>query len=395
VLLAAPPLSRPVVNVLGSVFARPFGAVGRLARTNATRNPRRTAATAFALTLGLMLVSVIGVFGSSAKTSVDALVDTGVKADFMLSGPPMFGVPLDAADKVRDVDGVVEVVAAHTMQAEIDDSFEYGTAVSGPVEDVLSLEMSAGTSRVSGNELLVSESQASERGWEVGTTVPLTSRDGETVDTEITGIYADNQLIGPWLASPELYDRFTPESSRSAAVVLINTADGADPEAVRSGLEEAAKQYVIVQVLDREQFKGEQAQQIDMLLAILYGLLALAVVIAILGIVNTLALSVVERRREIGMLRAVGMQRAQVRRTIYIESLLIAVFGAVVGLVLGLVFGWAFVRTLADQGLDRISVPWSQVVGMLIGSGVVGVLAALWPGHRAAKTPPLEAIADV
>ncbi len=157
----------------------------------------------------------------------------------------------------------------------------------------------------------------------------------------------------------------------------------------------ATDPFVVVQVQDREQFKGAQGQQIDMLLSVLYGLLALAVVIAILGIVNTLALSVVERRREIGMLRAVGMQRAQVRRTIYLESVLIAVFGALVGVLLGVVFGWGFVRTLADQGLDQISVPWGQVLAMLIGSGVVGVLAALWPASRAARTKPLEAISDM
>lgn len=396
VLLAAPALSRPVVKVLGAVFARPFGAVGRLARTNATRNPRRTAATAFALTLGLMLVSVIGVFGSSAKASVDALVDTGVKAEFVLTGPPMFGLPIAAENAARGVDGVVEVVSSHGVQATIDDEAAYGTAVTGgAIQDVLSLEMKEGTDAITGDQMVVSETAASDNGWQIGATVPLTSMDGETVETSVVGIYADNQLIGPWIISNELYEQFTPVSSRSAQVVLVNTADGADPEAVRVGLEDATKDLVIVQVMDRDQFKGQQAQQIDMLLAILYGLLALAVVIAILGIVNTLALSVVERRREIGMLRAVGMQRAQVRRTIYIESLLIAVFGAVVGLVLGLVFGWAFVSTLADQGLDRISVPWGQVVGMLIGSGVVGVLAALWPGHRAAKTPPLEAIADM
>lgn len=121
VLFAAPALSRPVVKVLGAVFARPFGAVGRLARTNATRNPRRTAATAFALTLGLMLVSVIGVFGSSAKASVDALVDTGVKSEFVLTGPPMFGLPIAAEDAARGVDGVVEVVSSHGVQATIDD----------------------------------------------------------------------------------------------------------------------------------------------------------------------------------------------------------------------------------------------------------------------------------
>jgi putative ABC transport system permease protein len=127
-------------------------------------------------------------------------------------------------------------------------------------------------------------------------------------------------------------------------------------------------------------------------LGLLYGLLGLAIVIAILGIINTLALSVVERRREIGMLRAVGMQRKQVRRTIYLESLLIAVFGAVLGLVLGLSYGSLFTRTLRSQGLDKLSVPWGQAVAFLVVAGVVGVLAALWPGIRAARTRPLEAI---
>lgn len=312
VLLAAPALSRPVVKVLGAVFARPFGAVGRLARTNATRNPRRTAATAFALTLGLMLVSVIGVFGSSAKASVDALVDTGVKAEFVLTGPPMFGLPIAAENAARGVDGVVEVVSSHGVQATIDDEAAYGSAVTGgAIQDVLSLEMKEGTDAITGDQMVVSETAASDNGWQIGATVPLTSMDGETVETSVVGIYADNQLIGPWIISNELYEQFTPVSSRSAQVVLVNTADGADPEAVRVGLEDATKDLVIVQVMDRDQFKGQQAQQIDMLLAILYGLLALAVVIAILGIVNTLALSVVERRREIGMLRAVGMQRAR------------------------------------------------------------------------------------
>ena len=393
VLFAAPALSRPVVNALGAVFARPFGAIGRLARTNATRNPRRTAATAFALTLGLMLVSVIGVFGSSAKASVDALVDNGVEADFMLTGPQMFGVPAPAAEAVRTVDGVEEVVPVYGVQAQIDQDFEFGAAAGGPLQDVLDLAITAGTVDVTGDQILVSASAAAERGWEVGATVPLTSRDGDTVETTVAGIFEDNQLIGPWVISQQLFEQFTPPTSRTALVVLMNTVD--ESEAVRTSIQDAVKEFVVVQVLDREQFKGQQAQQIDMLLAILYGLLALAVVIAILGIVNTLALSVVERRREIGMLRAVGMQRSQVRRTIYLESLLIAVFGAVVGVVLGLAFGWAFVRTLADQGLDIISVPWSQVVGMLVASGIIGVIAALWPGQRAAKTPPLEAISDM
>ena len=136
----------------------------------------------------------------------------------------------------------------------------------------------------------------------------------------------------------------------------------------------------------RDGFKGTVAGQVNGLIGVVYGLLALAIVIAVLGIINTLALSVVERRREIGMLRAVGMQRVQVRRTIYLESLLISVFGAVLGLGLGIGFGALFTRSLSSQGLTRISVPWSQSSLFLVLAAVVGVLAALWPGIRAART---------
>lgn len=395
VLLAAPALSRPIVGGLGAVFAKPFGPVGRLARTNAVRNPKRTAATAFALTLGLMLVSVIGVFGASAKSSVNSLVDKGVEADFVLTGPQGIGVPAGAAGAASRVDGVAEAVSLHGVAAKIDDEDVFGTALSGSPDGVLDYTMKEGSASVGGTDMMVSETEAADHGWQMGTPVTLTDRDGEQTTVTVTGIYEDNQLLGPWMVSDEVYREMTPANMRAEWAVLIKATPGADLNAMATDLATATDPFVVVQVQDREQFKGAQGQQIDMLLSVLYGLLALAVVIAILGIVNTLALSVVERRREIGMLRAVGMQRAQVRRTIYLESVLIAVFGALVGVVLGVVFGWGFVRTLADQGLDQISVPWGQVIAMLIGSGIVGVLAALWPASRAAKTKPLEAISDM
>jgi len=395
VLLAAPALSRPIVGGLGAVFAKPFGPVGRLARTNAVRNPKRTAATAFALTLGLMLVSVIGVFGASAKSSVNSLVDKGVEADFVLTGPQGIGVPAGAAGAAGRVDGVAEAVSLHGVAAKIDDEDVFGTALSGSPDGVLDYTMKEGSASVGGTDMMVSETEAADHGWQMGTPVTLTDRDGEQTTVTVTGIYEDNQLLGPWMVSDEVYREMTPANMRAEWAVLIKATPGADLNAMATDLATATDPFVVVQVQDREQFKGAQGQQIDMLLSVLYGLLALAVVIAILGIVNTLALSVVERRREIGMLRAVGMQRAQVRRTIYLESVLIAVFGALVGVVLGVVFGWGFVRTLADQGLDQISVPWGQVIAMLIGSGIVGVLAALWPASRAAKTKPLEAISDM
>ncbi|MFI6868705.1 ABC transporter permease [Nocardia sp. NPDC050406] len=397
VLLASPALSRPVLSGLG-VLARPFGPVGRMARNNAIRNPRRTAATAFALTLGLMLVSAIGMLGASAKASIGDLVDKGVRADYMLAGPTnsFIGVPLDAAPAVKQVPGVQDVVSMHLMGVKVGNDQVAGTVPDGPWEKMLSYELREGTATLGDNDILASETTAAEYGWHVGQQVELTSLDKlQKYPVTVTGIYKDTQLLGPLVTSVSLYDRVMPVNFRNDFLVMITAQPGTDLAAMRTNLEKAVEPFVIVQVQDREDFKGAQGQQINTMLAILYGLLALAVVIAILGIVNTLALSVVERRREIGMLRAVGMQRPQVRRSIYLESMLIAIFGAVVGVLLGLGLGVGFLRTLQDLGLEQIAVPWGQILLMLVASGVVGVLAALWPAVRAARTPPLAAIADL
>ena len=167
-----------------------------------------------------------------------------------------------------------------------------------------------------------------------------------------------------------------------------------DEDTLRANVEKAVKDSIIVQVRTRDEFGGEAKQLITQMLYILYALLSLAVVIAVLGIINTLTLSVIERRQEIGMLRAVGAQRRQVRTMIILESVQIAVFGAVLGVLTGLALGWAFLTVLKDQGLSNIAYPWSLLAAMLVSSLVVGVVAALWPAQRAAKTPPLDAIAE-
>ncbi|MFE3224585.1 ABC transporter permease [Nocardia sp. NPDC059228] len=396
VLFASPALSRPVVTGLG-VLVRPFGPVGRMARNNAIRNPRRTAATAFALTLGLMLVSAIGMLGSSAKASVSDLVDKGVKADYILAGPPggIIGVPLAATATVAQLPQVKDVVAFHGVALRVDGKQVIGTAPEGPMAKVLNYTVEQGTDQLGDDDIMVSETYASDHDWKLGESVEISSMDYKKFKVTVAGIYKDTQLLQNMVTPMALYQKTVPVSYQSSFLVLVAAQPGADLPAMRKNLEKATEQYVIVQVLDRNDFKGAQGKQIDTLLAILYGLLALAVVIAILGIVNTLALSVVERRREIGMLRAVGMQRAQVRRSIYLESMLIAIFGAVVGVFLGLALGVGFLKTLADLGIATIAVPWAQIVFMLLASGVVGVLAALWPAVRAARTPPLAAIADL
>jgi putative ABC transport system permease protein len=395
VLLGAPALSRPIIGAVGAPVAKPFGSVGRLARNNAVRNPRRTAATAFALTLGLMLVTAIAVFGSSAKKSINALVDNGITADYILTGPDAIGVPVGAGDAAAKVTGVRSAVALHPVRVQIDGKNVRGEGVDGPLAEVGPYRLIQGTDNLTGHNMLVSQKSATNNNWSVGSSIAMQTMDGKQVTTRVTGIYADNQLLGNWMTSGDLYREVTPAKYLMDEVVLVKAKPGADLAALRTNLEKATEQYLVVDVQNREEFKGKQASQINGLLGVLYGLLALAIVIAILGIINTLALSVVERRREIGMLRAVGMLRPQVRRTIYLESMLIAVFGAIIGVAMGLTFGSMFVRTLRDQGLDHIAVPIQQSITMLVLSAVVGVLAALWPAIRAARTRPLEAIADL
>lgn len=398
VVLVSPALSTPTLRVFGAPVARVFGATGRLALTNATRNPRRTAATGFALTLGVMLVTMIAVFGASARSSVDALIDTGVRADYVLTGVGRTGVPPGAAEAAARAPGVGEVVRFHPVRAELGDSVSgdgekmTGLAASGPIADLLHLDMVSGTPDVGGDGMLVSADAAAERGWHVGDAVRLTGPDGSVTGNTVRGVYQPQPAIGAWIIGDAAYRVLIPELARSDILVLVGNAPGAAPADVRAALTAATDPYLVVQVQDLTEFQGEQAAQIDQMLAVLYGLLALAVVIAVLGIVNTLALSVVERRREIGMLRAIGTHRGQVRRTIYIESTLIAVYGAALGIALGLAFGAAFVYALRNEGIDHLAIPWGQVIAMLIASGAAGVIAALWPAARAARTDPLQAI---
>jgi putative ABC transport system permease protein len=394
-MLLSPVLAKWVIVPMGRVIGRPFGPVGQLARTNAVRNPRRTAATAFALTLGLVLVTGIAVIGASFKASINKLFENNVRADYILTTDYNVNVPPAAAQAARQVSGVASVTEFQTVRAEVDGKSRAGSSVDGPVATVMNVHMDAGALDVSGRNMIVSKTTADDDNWTVGTKHTFVVPGVAPITLTVTGVFADDQLIGPWAVNGDVYRALTPKDRWSDDVALVHANAGADLQSVRAGLDKAVNDFYVVDVRNRSEFQGYIAAQINGLLGLLYGLLGLAIVIAILGIVNTQALSVVERRREIGMLRAVAMQRKQVRRTIYLESLLIAVFGAGLGVALGMTFGGLFARTLNSQGLDTISLPWGQAVLFLVLAAVVGVLAALWPGFRAARTPPLAAVAQV
>lgn len=397
VVCGAPALARPVVGFLGLLFAKPFGKLGQLARTNATRNPRRTAATAFALTLGLMLVAIIGTLGASFKSTIDKAVNDEVKAPIIVTGTTNSGaLPPTVSSAIGKVDGVDRVVAMHAVAATVKGKEIGGTSPSGDLTAVANIKLVKGSSTLGSDGLLASQKMAADKGWSVGQTIDLTSKFGQHVAVKVVGIYKDSALLGPFQLGSGAFEKLTPPRLRADYVDLILLKNGADRSAVQQRIEDVTGSYLTVKVQTKAQFANSSAQQINQMLVVLYGMLGLALVIAVLGIINTLALSVVERKREIGMLRAVGMLRKQVRRTIYLESVLISIFGALLGMVLGVIIGWCLVRTFREwiAGITPV-VPWGTVLFTLAAAAVCGVLAALWPGIRAARTKPLEAIADL
>lgn len=397
VVCGAPALARPVVGALGLVLAKPFGKLGQLARTNAIRNPRRTAATAFALTLGLMLVAIIGTLGASFKSTIDRAVNDQVKAPIMAVGTGGTGALPPAVSKaIKNVDGVDSVVSIHGVTAKLNGKNVSGNSPSGDLTRAATFKMVKGTAKLPPNGLVASDKSAKKYGWTVGENVTFQGRFGQNATVQVVGIYKSSALLDPWQLGSSAYEKLTPESMRADFVDLVLLKNGADSSAVQQKIEDATGSYLTVKVQTKEEFANSSAQQINQMLVVLYGMLGLALVIAVLGIINTLALSVVERKREIGMLRAVGMLRKQVRRTIYLESVLISIFGALLGMVLGVVIGWCLVRTFREwlTGIEPV-VPWGTVLFTLVAAGICGVLAALWPAIRAARTKPLEAIADV
>jgi putative ABC transport system permease protein len=256
----------------------------------------------------------------------------------------------------------------------------------------LTLEyVSGGSAGLAGRGLLVDETTAEARGWDVGDPVEAVSAGGQRTELTVGGVYAVNQAVGSAVLSLETDAALGgPALDRYVYVVL---ADGTDASTARAAIESVVDAYPVVGLKDREEFAGEQKAQVDQVLLLINALLVLSVVIAVLGIVNTLAMSVLERTREIGLLRAVGMGRRQLRRTVRLEAVLISVYGSVLGLGLGLVLGIALTRSLSDQGITELVVPGAQLAGFLVLGALIGVVAAAWPARRAARMQVLDAIA--
>ncbi|MCO5997120.1 ABC transporter permease [Actinoallomurus rhizosphaericola] len=391
VAMLAPVLARPVVTALGAAYPRVFRTPGRLATQNALRNPRRTAATASALMIGLALVSGITVMSASAKASITRQVDASFAADYMVTAAGRVFGPAEPGRAVRAAAGVEQVTALYAGRFVAGGKARSFVATERPgdLRRAARLSLVSGSTEVGGDGLLVDRPTATSERLQVGSAVGVRFADGRTASLRVAGIYAENPLIGSRVLALPAYLAHTDHPTGVALMVNVAKAD----TATRQGVERALGPYPGLKVQDRSDVKRSVQQGVDQFVLLLTALLALSILIAALGIINTLALSVIERTREIGLLRAIGTSRRQTRRMIRLESVLIAVFGAVLGLAIGVVAGIGFQRALRGQGLNVLSVPVTTLAGYLVLSAVIGVLAAPWPAWRASRMDVLTAIA--
>ncbi len=385
----SPALARPLSSVIGRPLPRLLGVAGKLGRENSMRNPRRTAQTAAALMVGLALVSAMAVFGASLSKSATSSADQAISADLIVtatgSGELSNSVPATASA----VPGVTASSAVYQGRFEFQNTLTSLTAVSTDhLADTVILRMTAGTpAALAQGELLIDSTTATSKHLSVGDSVQARfARTGPTV-LRIGGIYQANALIGSYLVSAGFFGAHYSPQPPGALLLRTNGA------AVDNAVTKALAPYRNLQVQTRVQFEQSQVSAVNQLLGLVYALLGLAVIIALIGIVNTLMLSVFERTREIGLLRAVGMGRRQVRAMVRSEAVILAIFGAIVGIVIGTALGLALVASLRQQGITETAVPVTSLLIFLLLSALLGLVAASWPARRAARLDVLAAIA--
>jgi putative ABC transport system permease protein len=390
----SPLIARPIVNVIAWPFNKVYGVTGRLANGNAARNPRRTATTAAALMIGVALVSMVGVIGSSFKSSFSQQLREGIRADYFLTTESFTGFTPEVAQRMAALPEVAQVTTFRQGTVKVDDERKQIQAVQGSgLSEVLNLGQVAGdVNDVPDDGLLLDKQVAEDRAVTVGDTVDMLFPVGGTVTLRVTGIFENNVTGSNWLISQTVFGEHFPPDAQLDAFGGVKLKPDADRAQAATDLEAIAAEYPEVKFEDRAQFQKTQADQINQVAVLINLLLAFSLIIAILGIAITLALAVFERTRELGLLRAVGQRRRQTRRMVRLEAVTVAVFGAALGIVLGLLFGLAISAAIPDSVMSAISIPWGQLISTLIIAAIAGVLAALLPAWRAGRLKVLDAI---
>jgi putative ABC transport system permease protein len=385
---------RPFAQFLGWPATRVGGVAGKLARDNARRNPQRTASTASALMIGLALVTLVAVLAQGITSTFRGSVEDIFTGDYAITAQNNFSpIPTSAAEAVEDADRVEAVASVRTAEARLFDSNEFITAVDEGASDAITLDWIDGSQEVFADlgrdGAVVDEEYAEEHGLSVGSPVTFLTPAGEEVELAVEGIFdppPGGSPFGSLTFSTELFDDLY-ESPRN--LYSFVRMEGGVTEENTAALEAALADFPNAKSQTREEFIDNQIAAFSSILNILYVLLALSVVVSLFGIVNTLVLTVFERTRELGMLRAIGMTRRQVRRMIRHESVITSLIGGVLGILLGIVLGGLLV---ARVEFIEFSLPTTQIVIFAVLTIVVGMIAAIFPARRAAKLNPLEAL---
>jgi putative ABC transport system permease protein len=394
-----PVVARRAAKVLGAPAVALRGITGRLARDNAARNPRRTAATAAALMVGVTVVSFFTVVAASLKASAAHGVDRSLTADLVVDSGGVGGAysggrfsPQLAAD-IASVPGVRVAVGLGAGSALVN-----GTSHPVTIADPLTLSQVVDFGATDGllaalgpRSLAVSSHAATTHHWRVGTPVTITYPDGSRVPATVGFVYQHADITGDYLLGQTAWAPHAPQPVDEQ--VLIGVRSAAGQRAVRTEIAAVAARYGTPKVLDRAQYRRQAAGAVNTVLGIVYVLLVLAIIIALLGIANTLSLSTFERTHELGLLRAVGQTRAQARTMLRWESTIISVLGTVSGVLLGVFVGWALVSASSSPTLDVFAVPAGQLVVFLVVGALAGVVAGIRPARRAARLDVLDAIA--
>jgi len=397
IAMLMPLIAGPAAWLLGLPMVRIFGQPAVLGRENAMRNPRRTSATAAALMIGITLVGVVAILGASIKSSATHTIQDTLRADFVVTPRTVAGaqggIPTAVGEELRDSDAVALVSEIRSGQWGLEGTTKNLVAVDPKtVTEVYELDPAAASAvrRLDDEGVLVRASVAERHGWAVGDEVPMTFARTGTKPMRLTDTFTSTAVRSDYVVSLGTYKaNFKQQLSLEVDVRL---EPGVSAAAGRLALEKALVDFPNVEVRDRSQVLAAQEDQVNKLLVPVTALLALSVVIALLGIVNTLALSIHERTRELGLLRAVGMGRGQMRSMVRSEAVVIAGLGSMLGVVVAVFFGWALVGAMRDMGVSELVVPVRQLLGLVAAAVVAGLMAGVLPARRAARLPVLEAI---
>jgi putative ABC transport system permease protein len=398
VSLFSPRLVPPLATVAGWPLERLRRLLGRLARENTQRNPSRTAVTAAALMIGLTVVTFVTVFAAGLKSSVAQVVDENFGGGLVIQNTDGFSpIPAGAADAARAIPGVELVATISSTEAKLLNSGAKArvTAPTPDIGDAVNIEWKEGSPEtlrsLDDGEAVVSDSFASDNGLEPGDRFRLLSQTGDRPTLRVAGEVASKLgVFGSVLVTQAVMARSFGQTQDT--IDFIRTAPGADAARVQALLTGLLKaQFPVAEVMDQQELKESREEQVDQLVNLVFALLAMAILISLFGIANTLALSIHERTRELGMLRAIGMSRRQVRTMIRYEAVITALIGAILGMVLGLIFAALIAQPLKDEGFT-LSYPVGSLIVLLVLSGLAGVLAAIAPARRASRLDVLESL---